>query len=63
MHHPTTTVPAHGHQELAWYNDHQPPQIQLPNHAKTPAGDIEVSIAPRATSNLVVRTTVMIPSP
>lgn len=42
---PTTTVPPHDHQRLGWYICHQPPQIQLPNHAKTTAGDIEISIA------------------
>jgi hypothetical protein len=48
MHHlvpPTTTVLAHDHQGLGWYNYHQPPQIQLPDYAKTTAGDIEISIA------------------
>lgn len=42
---PTTTAPPHDHQGLGWYNYHQPPQIQLPDHAKTTAGDIEISIA------------------
>jgi len=48
MHHqvpPTTTVLAHDHQGLGCYNYHQLPQIQLPDYAKTTAGDIEISIA------------------
>lgn len=42
---PTTTAPPHGYQRLGYYSCHRPLQIQLPDHAKTTAGDIEISIA------------------